>query len=272
MRIRALVVLMLALASCATTPITERRRLRSPIPLETELQLGVDAYAEAKSMSELITSGLAFEMVQLIGQRVAVAAEQMIPEPTSAFDWEFILIDESETVNAWALPGGKTAVFTGLLTIAQDENGLAAIIGHEIAHAVLQHGIERMTQQTLLEGALGLASVALGDMSASERDATLQALSGLSSIGIALPFSRTHESEADEVGLYFAAAAGYDPRAAIGVWERMADNSGDGAPPEILSTHPSHDTRIADLQQWMPTALEFYRSGDKELAARLTPG
>ena len=274
MRIRALVVLMLALslASCATTPITGRSRLRSLIPLETELQLGVDVYAEAKSISELITSGLAFEMVQLIGQRVAVAAEQMIPEPTAAFDWEFILIDESETVNAWALPGGKTAVFTGLLPIAQDENGLAAIMGHEIAHAVLQHGIERMTQQTLLEGALGLASVALGDMSASERDATLQALSGLSSIGIALPFSRTHESEADEVGLYYAAAAGYDPRAAIGVWERMADNSGDGAPPEILSTHPSHDTRIADLQQWMPTALEFYRSGDKELAARLTPG
>jgi hypothetical protein len=237
MQIRALVVLMLALASCVTIPITGRSRLRSPIPLETELQLGVDAYAEAKSMSELITSGLAFETVQLIGQRVAVAAEQMIPEPTSAFDWEFILI-------------------------AQDENGLAAIIGHEIAHAVLQHGIERMTQQTLLEGALGLASVALGDMSASERDATLQALSGLSSIGIALPFSRTHESEADEVGLYFAAAAGYDPRAAIGVWERMADNSGDGAPPEILSTHPSHDTRIADLQQWMPTALELYRSGN----------
>ena len=262
MQIRALVVLMLALASCVTIPITGRSRLRSPIPLETELQLGVDAYAEAKSMSELITSGLAFETVQLIGQRVAVAAEQMIPEPTSAFDWEFILIDESETVNAWALPGGKTAVFTGLLRITQDENGLAAIIGHEIAHAVLQHGIERMTQQVLLGGALGLASVALGDMSASERDATLQALSGLSSIGIALPFSRTHESEADEVGLYFAAAAGYDPRAAIGVWERMADNSGDGAPPEILSTHPSDDTRIADLQEWMPTALELYRSGN----------
>ncbi|MDE0898591.1 MAG: M48 family metallopeptidase [Longimicrobiales bacterium] len=268
MRIRALVVLMLALslASCATTPITGRSRLKPLIPLEIELQLGVDAYAEAKSMSELISSGLAFEMVQLIGQRIAVAAEQMIPEPTSAFDWEFILIDEPETANAWALPGGKTAVYTGLLPITRDENGFAVIMGHEIAHAVLQHGLERITQSLLLEGTLGLASMALGDMSASERDATLQALSGLSSIGIALPFSRLHESEADEVGLYFAAAAGYDPRAAIGFWERMVDSNGDGAPPEILSTHPSHDTRIADLQRWMPTALELYRAGDKELA------
>ncbi len=260
MRIRALVVLMLvlSLASCATTPITERRRLRSPIPLQTELQLGVDAYTEAKSASKLITSGPDFEMVQRIGQRVAVVAEQMIPEPTSAFEWEFILIDEPETVNAWALPGGKTAVFTGMLPITQDEDGLAAVIGHEIAHAVLQHGIERMTQQVLLQGTLGLASVVLGDMTASQRDATLQALSGISSIGIALPFSRVHESEADEVGLYFTATAGYDPRAAIGLWERMAENSGGSAPPEILSTHPSHSTRISDFQQWMPTALEFY--------------
>ena len=262
MRGRTLVVLMLGLSltSCATTPITGRNRLQSLIPLEIELQLGADAYAEAKSMSELITSGFAFETLQLIGQRVAIAAEQMIPEPTSAFDWEFILINQSYTANAWALPGGKTAVLTGLLPIVQDEDGLAAIMGHEIAHAVLQHGIERMTQQALLDGALELTSVALGDMSESDRDATLQALSGLSSIGVALPFSRTHESEADEVGLYFAAAAGYDPRAAIHVWERMAENTGDDAPPEILSTHPSHDTRIADLQQWMPAALEIYRS------------
>ena len=260
MRIRTLAVLMLALSltSCATTPITGRSRLRSPIPLQTELQLGVDAYTEAKSASKLITSGPDFEMVQRIGQRVAVVAEQMIPEPTSAFDWEFILIDQPETANAWVLPGGKTAVFTGLLPITQDEEGLAAVMGHEIAHAVLQHGVERMIQQDLLQVTLGLASVVLGDMTGPQYDATLQALSGLSSIGIALPFSRTHESEADEVGLYFLAAAGYDPYAAIGLWERMAKSSDGIALPEILSTHPSHGTRIADLQQWMPTALEFY--------------
>ena len=258
---RPLIVLMLSLllASCATTPITGRGRLQPLIPLEVELQLGADAYAEEKSISELITSGSAFETLQLIGQRIAIAAEQMIPEPTSAFDWEFILINQS-SANAWALPGGKTAVFTGLLPILQDEDGLAAIMGHEVAHAVLQHGIERMTQQALLDGALELTSMALGDMSESDRDATLQALSGLSSIGVALPFSRTHESEADEVGLYFAAEAGYDPRAAIRVWERMAESSGNNAPPEILSTHPSHDTRIVDLQEWMPAALEIYRS------------
>ena len=258
---RSLMVLMLSLllASCVTTPITGRGRLQPLIPLEAELQLGADAYAEAKSLSELITSGSAFETLQLIGQRIAIAAEQMIPDPTSAFDWEFILINQS-SANAWALPGGKTAVFTGLLPILQDEDGLAAIMGHEVAHAVLQHGIERMTQQALLDGALELTSMALGDMSESDRDATLQALSGLGSIGVALPFSRTHESEADEVGLYFAAAAGYDPRAATRVWERMAENTGNNAPPEILSTHPSHDTRIADLQEWMPAALEIYRS------------
>ncbi len=252
-------LLALGLAACTSTPITGRSRLISAVPLTTELQLGVDAYSEAKSTSKLITSGPDFEMVQRIGQRVAVVAEQMVPEPTSAFEWEFILIDEPETANAWALPGGKTAVYTGLLPITQDEDGLAAVMGHEIAHAVLRHGTERMTQQVALQGFLGVASLGLGDMTASQRDVTMQALSGLGSLGVALPFSRAHESEADEVGLYFAAGAGYDPRAAIGLWERMAANAGGSSPPELLSTHPSHGTRIADLKAWMPTALDIYR-------------
>lgn len=259
----AALALALLVSACASTPITGRSRLPLALPLSTELQLGMDAYAEAKSTEKLITSGPQYEMVQRIGRRVAESAEEMIPDPAAQFEWEFILIDDPQMANAWALPGGKTAVYTGLLPITQTEDGLAAVMGHEIAHAVLRHGGERMQTQGLL--ALGLTGVSagLGDMDPSNKQATLELLGMATDVGLALPFSRAHESEADEVGLYLAADAGYDPRAAIGLWERMAENAGAGAPPEILSTHPSHGTRIADLKQWMPTAMDIYEKSKR---------
>lgn len=254
-----LVAVVAFISACASTPITGRSRLPMMLPLSTELQLGMDAYAEAKSTENLITSGPDYEMVQRIGERVAVVANEMIPDPAQQFEWEFILIDDPQMANAWALPGGKTAVYTGLLPITQDEDGLAAVMGHEIAHAVLRHGGERMQTQGLLSLGLAGVSIGLGDMDPGSKQATMEALGMASSVGLALPFSRAHESEADEVGLYFAAGAGYDPRAAIGLWERMAARSGGEAPPELLSTHPSHSTRIQDLQMWMPAALDIYR-------------
>jgi predicted Zn-dependent protease len=182
----------------------------------------------------------------------------MYPDPSREFTWEIVLIDEPNTVNAWCLPGGKMAVYTGLLPVTRDEQSLAVVVGHEVAHAVARHGGERMSQGLVLDVTLTYAGSRMEDMPADKRDGILQALSGVGAVGVILPFSRMHESEADEIGLMLAADATYDPRAAIGLWERMAASGTGTKPPEFLSTHPSEATRIARLQEAMPTALDLY--------------
>jgi predicted Zn-dependent protease len=176
-----------------------------------------------------------------------------------AFDWDVNVI-ESEQANAFCLPGGKIAVYTGIIPIAQNADALAAVMGHEIAHALLRHSAERMAQQKLVQIGSMATSVAVGDMEPSQQRAIMAAMGAGAQYGIVLPFSRDHESEADEVGLMLAAAACFDPKESIGLWQRMGQASGGQAPPEFMSTHPSGATRIQHLQSLMPKALEIRKA------------
>ena len=245
----------LALA-CATVPGTGRSQIMF-ISDDQEMALGVQAYEESLAEAQVVTSGADAAMVKRIGDRIAEAArtydDPAVRAKAAKFGWEFKLIKDDKTVNAWALPGGKSAVYTGLLPITQDEDGLAVVLGHEVAHAIASHGAERMSHGLILDLGLSLGSKQLGEMTPGQQEAIMQGLG----LGVMLPFSRYHESEADTLGLYLSAWAGYDPRASIGLWERMAA-AGGGGTPEFLSTHPSESTRIADLQAIMPRALELY--------------
>ena len=251
--------LALALAGCQTVPGTGRSQLIM-VPMSMDLSLGAEGYQQTLAEAELITSGPDYEMVQRVGQRVSEAAERLYTERSIEFDWEIVLIDEPETANAWCMPGGKMAVYSGLLPVTQDEEGLAVVVGHEVAHAVARHGAERMSQDIVATVALGAASASMSDMDAQERDTIMQALVGVGTLGVILPFSRAQESEADQLGLYISADAGYDPRASIGLWQRMGAQSQGAAPPEFLSTHPSDETRIEHLQSIMHDALGYYEA------------
>jgi predicted Zn-dependent protease len=257
LRIPLLLPLLLLLAACSTVPGTGRSRVEW-VSLSDEISLGEQAYAETMSQANIVTSGSDAAMVRRIGERVAAAAKELYPDPAAEFEFEVVLIDEPQTANAWCLPGGKMAVYTGLLPVTQDENSLAVVMGHEVAHAVASHGAERMTHNMITGFFLDAGSIVVADMPSEQRD-TLMAAFGLGAqYGVMLPFSRTHESEADELGLYLAAKAGYDPRASVGLWERMASMGGN-RPPQWLSTHPSESTRIAHLQELMPEAMRIYR-------------
>ncbi len=246
-----------ALAACTTTP-TGRSQLNFMSQAE-EMRLGSDAYGEMLADAKRITSGPDYEMVQRLGKRIAASAKDLYPDSGARdFRWEFVLIDDPKTVNAWALPGGKCAVYSGLLPVTQDEDSLAAVVGHEVGHAIAHHGAERMSQNMVLQGALIGASFSMRDMDRPKRDGIMSALGLGATVGVMLPFSRSHESEADEIGLYLAANAGYDPHAAIGLWQRMGALGG-GKPPEFLSTHPSEETRIQRLTDIMPEAERIYR-------------
>lgn len=218
-----------------------------------DAQLGDEAFRDIVNQSRLVTEGRDKRMVdRVMGRIVAVADDP-------GFTWEVVLIDDQQTANAFALPGGKMAVYTGILPITQDETGLAVVMGHEIGHVVARHGTQRMTQALGFEYAVQLATQALDAQDYS--DLGRQFLD----VAFGLPFSRGHESEADHIGLVYMARAGYDPREAVAFWERMAAGTGDGGL-EFLSTHPSHETRIADLKALMPDALaewQAYKGGQK---------
>ncbi len=196
-------------------------------------------------------------------------------DPAKAFKWEVTVIKNDRTQNAFALPGGKIAVYTGIFPVAENESGLAAIIGHEVVHALARHGSERMSQGVLAQIGLVGASIALGTQGFSPltSQAAMSALGVGTQVGVLLPFSRAHESEADYIGLLLAADAGYDPQEAVRVWERMQRLAGSkgNQPQEFLSTHPGHETRIQRLTEKMPEALAIYEQADKALVANLPP-
>jgi predicted Zn-dependent protease len=254
-----LVLSTLLLSACAEVPGTHRHQLMM-VPMSVELSLGDDGYRQTLAESKVITSGPDYEMVQRVGERISTAAVHLYPERSSEFKWEIVLLDDPKTANAWCMPGGKMAVYSGLLPITRDEDSLAVVVGHEVSHAVARHGAERMSQTLALDAGLMAASASMSDMDPQKRDNVMLALVGVSTLGAILPYSRKHESEADELGLYLAADAGYDPHAAIGLWERMAAESKGQAPPEFLSTHPSSDSRIEHLQEVMPQALAYYEA------------
>jgi Putative Zn-dependent protease, contains TPR repeats len=197
------------------------------------------------------------EPVKRVAARIIEAAKRSkYADMANQFDWEVTVIKDDKTMNAFALPGGKIAVYTGIFNVAKNEAGLAAIMGHEVTHALARHGGERMSQGIAAQ--LGVAALSIGAASQGYNPEMAQLAGGLlANYGLILPYSRKHESEADYIGLLLAADAGYDPREAVHVWERMQEMS-KGQPPEFLSTHPGHGTRIKQLQAWMPEALKHY--------------
>ncbi len=218
--------------------------------------LGAEAYPELLSGETVISSGADHRMVDRLTQRLVAAARELDPEVANQFDWEVRLIEQDEVVNAWCLPGGKMAVFTGILPIAGDETGLAVVMSHEIAHATLRHGTERMTRQDLLTQLIEAGAEAYSE-DAETKEQTEALASDAAHLLVSLPFGRDAEIEADTRGLMYMARAGYDPRAAVGFWERMSSASG-SAPFELFSTHPSDERRIEQIREALPEAIRAY--------------
>lgn len=244
------------IGSCTTVPYTNRSQLMLMSESE-DMKLGAAAYQEVLTKSPIDHDAQITAPVQRVGQRIAAVADK--PD----YQWEFTVIDDPKQANAFCLPGGKVAVYTGIYPIARDEAGLAAVIGHEVAHALARHGAERMSQNTLLQvGAAGVAVAAgASGTSGATQQAIMQAYGLGSTVGVALPFGRSQESEADHIGLILMAKAGYDPDAAIGLWQRMEAAERGRNPPEWLSTHPAPATRVQDLQKWVAEAKQYYKPG-----------
>jgi predicted Zn-dependent protease len=237
---------MLGLVACQTAPITGRQQLML-VSSDDENRLGIEAYEKVLQEEKVSHDPQLNALVQRVGERIAAVVDR--PD----FAWEFHVIDK-DVANAFALPGGKVAVYTGILNYTQTETGLAVVIGHEVAHALARHGGERMSRSMIAQ--LGLSAVQIG---LSTNDPTiLQGIALAYGVGVELPFDRGQESEADHIGLIVMAKAGYDPHEAISFWERMSSGQHGKGAPEFLSTHPSGDTRIKQLRQWLPEALQYY--------------
>lgn len=241
---------------CRTTPITQRRQLLL-IPESQEVQMGVAAYDEVKTKNKLSTNAKYNEVVTRVGQRLAAAAKQQ--NLGTNFDWEFTVIAD-QTQNAFCLPGGKVAFYEGILPVCQNEAGVAVVMSHEISHALARHGGERMTQQMGVDGGGKILQAVVKRKAADKEQAFMAVYNTGTKYGFVLPYSRAHESEADEMGIHIMSQAGYDPNEAPKFWERFgAAKSGD-APPEFASTHPSDASRAAALKALLPQALEEYQS------------
>jgi predicted Zn-dependent protease len=269
-----IMLLSVLLGGCQTNPYTDRSQLLL-MPSGYMNEMGAAQYGETLQDPKVVLSKdpKEIEPVKRVAARIIEAAKRSkYAEAAKSFDWEVTVIKDDNTKNAWALPGGKIAVYTGIFPIAKTEAGLAAIMGHEVVHALAQHGGERMSQGLMAQVGMSAAAIllstqgdnpALGQIGMQAMGLGLQA-------GVLLPFSRKHESEADYIGVLLAADAGYDPREAVRIWERMAVASG-GAPPEFLSTHPANETRIADLNGWMPEAMAIYQRAPKASMNMLPP-
>jgi predicted Zn-dependent protease len=257
-------VLSFFLIACSKNPLSGKKQLKL-LP-ESELQnMASSEYKQFLSTNKVVgnTNNRDAEMVNRVGQRVVKAVEAYYAEigktsDLAGYKWEVNLVDD-KTVNAWCMPGGKIVVYTGILPITQNEAALAAVMGHEVSHALLQHGNQRMSQGILQQlGGVAL-SVAVANKPQETQNLFLGAYGAGSQVGVMLPFSRKHELEADRYGLIFTAMAGYNPQEAIALWERMEKASAGQSPPEFLSTHPTEGRRIEQLKKYMPEALARYR-------------
>jgi predicted Zn-dependent protease len=249
------------LAGCAKVAVTGREQL-SLVSNAEIVPMAEHEYDSLIRVSKLSNNAEWTSMVKNVGARIQKAVEKYMADHNASgelqgFKWEFNLIDDPKTVNAWCMPGGKVAFYTGIMPICQNEAGVATVMGHEVAHAIANHGRERMSQGMIANGLLGTLGAALGQNPTMTKQIFYQAIGVGAQVGM-LKFSRTQESEADHIGLIFMAMAGYDPNDAIQFWERMSQNSG-GAPPEFLSDHPADATRIADLKKELPEAMKYYK-------------
>lgn len=245
------------LVACYQAPVTGRNQFIL-LSESQEIEMGATAYKQIKNDEKISKNPVYNSAVNRVGNRIARVSHD--PD----LNWEFTVFEGDDTINAFALPGGKVGVYTGIIKVAETDAGLATVIAHEIAHATARHGGERVSAGILAQlGAIGI-SAALGSDNPETRNAILQAYGIGVNVGGILPFTRSQESEADQIGLMYMARAGYDPREAVKFWQRM-DKAAEGkaTPPEFLSTHPGHNTRIGNLQKWMPEALEVYRNSQK---------
>jgi predicted Zn-dependent protease len=247
------VALVLAVAvACQTVPITGRSQLML-LPEGQELQMGITAFQDVLRTAKVSSDPAVNGQVQRVGERIAQATGR------TDYQWEFRVIDDAQ-VNAFALPGGKVAVYTGILPVTRDDAGLAAVLGHEVAHAVARHGGERLSQQLLVSTGLAATQAALAGGDAAMMQSVTALLGAGASVGLLLPWGRSQELEADHLGLVYMAKAGYHPAAAKDLWVRMAQlDQGRARPPEFLSTHPAPETRIRQIEAWIPEALQHYR-------------
>ena len=253
----------LILPSCSTVPITKRRQL-SIYPEGAINNSAAKAYENFKTKNKLIISGKQLDLIKDIGNRIEFAVSSFFlnkngKDPTSSFQWDYILVDNDKVKNAWCMPGGKIAVYTGILKITQNENALAAVMGHEIAHAVAKHSVERASQALTVNLGTQVADIFLGGAINRTRS-TIGRSSGMDifQLGIFNPFGRKQETEADYLGLIFSSLAGYDIREASKLWERMSESNKGKEPPQFMSTHPSSANRIINLNNWVTEVMIKY--------------
>src|SRR5690349_19368127 len=249
----------LVVYACARVAVTGRQQL-SLVSNAEIIPMANQQYDSVVRTAHLSDNQQQVTMVRNVGRRIQKAVEQYMADNGASaelqgFEWEFNVIDDPKTVNAWCMPGGKVAFYSGIMPICQNEAGVAVVMGHEVAHAVANHARERMSQGLIANGLLGTLGAALGQNPTLTKQLFYQAVGLGAQVGM-LKFSRQHESEADKIGLIFMSMAGYDPNEAPKFWERMESGSGGGAPPEWLSTHPSHATRIKDLKAAIPEAMK----------------
>lgn len=250
------------LFSCSNVPITNRNQMKL-LPSSEVNSMALQQYKDILKTNKVISGTPEAMMVERVGRRISVAATSVMtqlkqPERVAGFQWEYHLL-ESKEVNAWCMPGGKIAVYSGILPITKDETGLAVVMGHEIGHAIAQHGNERMSQQLLAQMGGVALSVALSSKPQQTQEIFNSAYGIGATYGALLPFSRQQETEADKLGLVLMAAAGYDPNAAVDLWQRMAALSGGQQVPTFLSTHPSNQSRINDIKAYLPAAMKYYK-------------
>jgi predicted Zn-dependent protease len=243
------------LNACSTAPITERRQLKI-IPESKLNAQAAEIYEKVKEKEKLITDTKQINEIKEIGKKMENAIgeyfyKEKLNDPTVNFDWEYILIDNKKVRNAWCMPGGKIAVYTGMLDVTKNTNGLAAVMGHEIAHAVAKHSVERASRGVILNTSTQLIDIfSGGKLSQVNRATGMNTVGLLSQLGIMNPFNRKQESEADYLGMIFSSLSGYDVRETVKIWERMKEFNKGKAPPEFMSTHPSADNRIKKINEW----------------------
>ena len=255
--------LSIGLTSCSSTPITERRQLKL-IPESTLNAKAAQLYEKVKKKEKLSDDKKTLMKIKEIGSNIEFAISEYfyksnIPDPTMNFDWEYILIENKKIKNAWCMPGGKIAVYTGILNITKNDDGLAAVMGHEIAHAVAKHSVERASRGMLVNTGTAIIDIASkGKLSRVNKTAGQNVVGMLSQIGLMNPFNRKQESEADYLGLIFASLAGYDIRETVKIWERMREANKGKEPPVFLSTHPSSTNRIDKISSWINKIILEY--------------
>lgn len=257
------IALIVLAGACNTVPLTGRKQVNL-ISSDQIQSLSNDQYDQVLKESQVITGTPESRMVKEVGGKIQKAVEQYLKdnghsELLDGYNWEFNLIKDDNTVNAWCMPGGKVAFYTGIMPVCQDAAGVAVVMGHEVAHAIARHGNERMSHAMIQQYGGVALSVMLSEKPAETQALFAQAYGLGSQLGVMLPFSRKHESEADEMGLIFMAMAGYNPQVAPEFWKRMAALSNGSEPEEFLSTHPSNQTRIDNLKKWMPEAMKYYK-------------